>query len=206
MIRLIIFDLWKTLGAIKTFSVTSAIKSTLNLDLEKEKVRKIYEEVYQTRVWNSKEESITELCKRFNISATGEIINKVSKILADSIANLEIYPHSIPLLKELKKRYKIGLISNTSKEPIRLIKGKTKLLEYIDYPLFSYETGCIKPNEEIFKKMLDLADCKPEETLMIGDSEIDDVTPAKNLGMNAILFKDYEQLKAELTTFGISIK
>lgn len=54
--------------------------------------------------------------------------------------------------------------------------------------------------------MLKISKCKPEETIMIGDKLNDDVLPAKSLGMNAILFKDYEQLKNELSTFGISIK
>ena len=40
---------------------------------------------------------------------------------------------------------------------------------------------------------------------MIGDNPIDDVIPAKSLGMNAILYKDYSDLKKELIKFSIEL-
>ena len=54
--------------------------------------------------------------------------------------------------------------------------------------------------------MLRITKCKPKETIMIGDKLNDDIIPSKSLGMNAIIFENYEQLKKELNNFGIFIK
>jgi FMN phosphatase YigB (HAD superfamily) len=53
--------------------------------------------------------------------------------------------------------------------------------------------------------MLKITKCKPEETIMIGDKLNDDVIPPRSIGMNAILFKNYEQLKLDLEKFGVCI-
>ena len=40
---------------------------------------------------------------------------------------------------------------------------------------------------------------------MIWD-KLDDVFPPRELGMNSILFKNYEQLKSDFTSFGIVLE
>jgi FMN phosphatase YigB (HAD superfamily) len=49
MIKLIIFDLWNTLAKIHGKSTTEGIIRVLNLEMEKEKCRKIYEQSFQTK-------------------------------------------------------------------------------------------------------------------------------------------------------------
>ena len=47
------------------------------------------------------------------------------------------------------------------------MKEKTAILDYIDYPLFSFGLGTIKPDLAFFEKMLEITACKPEETIMV---------------------------------------
>jgi len=43
--------------------------------------------------------------------------------------------------------------------------------------------GLIKPGHRGFRHILELRGFKPEETLMVGDSEVSDIRPARELGM-----------------------
>jgi len=59
----------------------------------------------------------------------------------------------------------------------------------------------VKPDPRIFKQLLKKTKCKPEEAIMIGDNPIDDARPAKKLGLNAITYKNYKQLKKEFKKY-----
>jgi len=205
MIKLIIFDLWKTLATTKNQSMVQTIISTFNLDMEKKEVKKIYETTYQTKEWNSKNDASSELCKNMGISSSKENVHKFEEVLNSSLKNVELFPHTLPMLNKLKQDYKIGLISNTSIFAVKILKENTKLFDYIDYPLLSFEIGLVKPNPKIFEEMLKRAKCNPKEAMMIGDNFDDDVAPAKSLGMHAIHFQSYEQLKNDLAEFGIKV-
>jgi FMN phosphatase YigB (HAD superfamily) len=37
------------------------------------------------------------------------------------------------------------------------LREKTRILDYIDYPLFSFDVGVVKPDLKIFEKMLEIA-------------------------------------------------
>ena len=208
MIKLIIFDLWQTL-AHRTigYSTTSEMLKKTGAKIPKEKFVKIFEESIQTKKWSSKFEAYRNLCRNMGLETTTDNVNLLMSIRDKAEAETQLYPHTIPMLKQLKEQgYKTGLISNSSAFAIEQIKKKTNLLEYIDYPLFSFEVGIIKPDLKFFEEMLKLSKCAPEETIMIGDKLNDDVLPPKKLGMNALLFKDYETLKKELSDFKILIK
>lgn len=205
MIRLLIFDLWNTLAVIKGGSTTSAIIKEFNLDINKEKFRKIYEQSYQTKKWSSKYEAYKQLCLDISIPATDENVKKMVNMSEKTLHSIELYPHTLKMLKQLKTNYKIGLISNSSLFSIELLKQSSSLFDYIDYPLFSFEVNIIKPDLGIFKKMLEESNYKPSEAVMIGDSFEDDIVPARKLGMNAIHFQNYEQLKKELASLGVKV-
>lgn len=208
MIKLIIFDLWQTLAYRDVeYSTTSEMLKATGCSIPKEKFVKVFEESIQTRKWNSKKEAYENLCKNMGLEATKENIELLMKIRDKAEEKTRLYAHTIPLLTQLNKQgYKTGLISNSSIFAVEQIKRKTELLRHIDYPLFSFDVGVIKPDIKFFQEMLKLSKCGPEECIMIGDKLKDDVEPPKSIGMNAILFIGYEQLKKELFSFGILIK
>lgn len=207
MIKLTIFDLWQTLAYKDAgYSSISRILKETKLKIPRAKFIRIYEEALQTKKWSSKHEAYETLCRKIGLEATKENINLIMGIRDKAEAKTKLYPHTIPMLKQLRKQgYKTGLISNTTVFAARPIKKKTKLLKYIDYPLFSFDVGIIKPDLKFFKKMLKIAKCKPEETIMVGDTPKADVIPPRKLGMNAIHFKNYRHLKRNLAAFSIHL-
>jgi FMN phosphatase YigB (HAD superfamily) len=117
------------------------------------------------------------------------------------------YSHTISMLQQLKKLwYKIWLLSNSSVFAVEQIKKKTSILDYIDYPLFSFDVWVIKPDISFFKKMLNTTNCKPEEAIMIWDKLNDDILPPRQIWMNSILFENYDQLKKDISSFWIMLQ
>ena len=50
----------------------------------------------------------------------------------------------------------------------------------------SAELGVSKPDKEIFLRALAMANCRPENAVMVGDRLDNDIRPAKELGMKTI--------------------
>lgn len=211
MIKLICFDLWNTLATRKKNQLTSSVKELEDFFKIKENhktVVKAFENIIQTREWSNEYEAYSKFLLHFKIKPTFSNVMKAIKIREDSEYNIILYDFVIPLLKQIKDlNIKIGLISNSSVFVIKNVRKKTDLLDYIDYPLFSFDVKTIKPDLKIYKEMLKIAKIKPEEMIMIGDNPLDDVYPAISLGINAIEFTgDYEKLKKDLKKYKILVK
>lgn len=101
-----------------------------------------------------------------------------------------LYKDTIPLLKYLTKRgYKIGLITNTSKDPNALTSAFKEIgvWRYFTAPvLFANDIdNCRKPCKEVFTKA---AKGVPiENTLMIGNDYKADILGARSANMHALL-------------------
>jgi HAD superfamily hydrolase (TIGR01549 family) len=126
--------------------------------------------------------------------------------MEEAEANFSVYEHSIGMLNILKVHgYITGLVSNTNIFSVEHIREKSDLLKHIDFPVFSFEIGVIKPEKAIFEELLKISGCSAEDAVMVGDKEDDDIIPAKALGMGTILYRDYGQLKTEFERLGIQI-
>ena len=168
---------------------------------------KIFENSLQTKKWNSKFDAYANLCKNMDLPVTKENVNLLMSIRDEAESKTKEFEHTNSMLRQLKSTwYKTWLISNCSVFALEHVKNKTAILDFIDYPLFSFKVGTIKPDLKIFEKMLEISWCKPEESIMIWDKIWDDVLPPRELWMNSLLFENYEQLKKDLLDYGIVLK
>lgn len=98
-----------------------------------------------------------------------------------------IFPNSIPLLKELKKRgYITGVITNG---PSILQNHKLEtsgLLPYLDTVTVSGDVGVHKPDPELFRFAAKKINLSCEECVYVGDHPINDIKGALSSGMSAI--------------------
>ncbi len=86
--------------------------------------------------------------------------------------------HRLDALLELKKTYKIYMLSNTNpimfdsriREEFR--KGGLEMEDYFDGICVSYKEGCAKPDPQIFHNLTKEFNIKPEETLFFDDSQL----------------------------------
>ncbi len=109
---------------------------------------------------------------------------------------LDIPQKRILLLKELKKDYKIYLLSNTNHLhylsyaiDFEKATGGLKFNGFFNKAFFSFELKMRKPNFEIYKHVLDNQKLKPEETLFIDDN-LENTETAKMLNLKSHWLKE----------------
>ncbi|ANI90534.1 hydrolase [Arachidicoccus ginsenosidimutans] len=113
------------------------------------------------------------------------------------------YPEMIDLFKSLKKKYgfHIAVVSNEGRE-LNDYRIKTfGLDEFVDFFISSSFVHLRKPDADIFKLALDIAQHSPEEVLFIDDRPMF-VQVAERLGIKGIVHKNYEDTKKQLAEYG----
>ena len=99
-----------------------------------------------------------------------------------------LYPNIEETLKELHKKYRIGIIANQNIGTANRL-AQHGILSSIDLVIASAEEGIAKPDRRIFEIALERAGCIPTHAVMIGDRVDNDIVPAKRLGMKTIWIK-----------------
>ena len=96
------------------------------------------------------------------------------------------YPKAIEVLKVLKKKYKLGMITNGVAMTQRVKIAKLGCEPYMDLILVSGEEGIHKPDSRIFQRALDLLHVSAQETAFIGDSLQFDMEGSIAVGMTPV--------------------
>lgn len=109
------------------------------------------------------------------------------------------------LLRGLRARYRLVLLSNTNDLHFRWIREHYPLLEHFHDFVLSYEVGSMKPSAGIYKEAIRVAGCHPEECFFTDDNE-GNIDGARQLGIDAVLFAGQEQLETELARRGVEWK
>lgn len=116
--------------------------------------------------------------------------------------NADIFTNEIPgmvaLMTELKEKgYRLLGLSNWHTKVWDIMKKFPRIFGLLDGYLISHQVHLIKPHKEIFEAFCKEFEVKPDECVFIDDKQ-KNVDGAKAAGMQAILFKDAKQLKADL--------
>ncbi len=98
-----------------------------------------------------------------------------------------LYEETFHVLDELKKRYKLLLLTNGAPDLQKeKINGVPELAGYFDHIVISGEFGEGKPAVSIFKHALGLLGIEPNEGIMIGDKLTTDILGSGRAGMKNI--------------------
>ena len=112
---------------------------------------------------------------------------------------------TVKLLSVLSKSYSTWLLSNTNPKHIQdEIEKKYLFPNLVSGAIYSFDTGCRKPDRKIYDKLLIEAKSKPIECVFIDDL-IENVNAARLVGMHAIHYIDYNMLLSELNKIGVSV-
>ena len=137
-----------------------------------------------------KEEEVYELiAQRMNMTP--------KKIYDDFQSLIFINNELVNYIKELKKEYKIYLLSNAMDTFLKRILSQHNLYELFDKIYISSEMKLIKPNIEFFNYVLNDNNIDPNNAIFIDDN-IKNVEGAKKAGIDAILFTNTTDLKEKL--------
>ena len=142
----------------------------------------------------TEKEMFDQLSKR-----TGE---DSDKILKDWLETAVINKEMINLIIELRKKYKIALLSNASGEFLNKILNRIDTDKVFDFIIISSEENMAKPDKEIFELLLSKMNIKAYNSIFVDDNILN-VDAAKGVGIDAILFENVEQLKEMLLLYNI---
>ena len=193
-IKTIIFDLG---GVILDINYQNTIEAFKKIGVKNPKY--FYTKAYQINLFNnletgsiSNKEFLQELKKETN----GDL-KAIKKAWNAMILNLPI--DRIDVLQKLKKKYSIFLLSNTN--DIHISKFKNNIgesLYYKFYNLFekvyySHKIGLRKPDEKIFKLIINENKLIPNQVLFIDDSP-QHIEAAKGMGIKTYHLTDEQDI------------
>ena len=116
---------------------------------------------------------------------------------------ISLYSYTKDWMKYLKKRgYKLYILSNFSKPLYDRCQKELKFLELMDGGYMSWQIHCLKPEPEIFQKLLSDFQIDPSKAVFLDDM-IDNVAEARAQGLNAIHFTGRKQALKQLLEFGV---
>ena len=105
----------------------------------------------------------------------------------DYVDSLEFRPCAKKLIKRIKENCKLGLVSNFTYAPVVYASlRKLGINQFFDAVLVSDENGWRKPHKRIFLEALRKLQVTAEEAVFIGDSPVEDIKGAKEIGMKTV--------------------
>lgn len=198
MINTVIFDIgmvlvyfrWKELFA--------------DLGFTGEKFDKIAEATVHNHWWNEFDKglmSVDEVIEKY-VQSAPEYKEDITKIYEYSDKFIEMYDYTPFWIEELKGRgYKVYVLSNWSKPAYEANKNThMSFLKKMDGEILSFREGVIKPDKKIYQLLCERYQINPREAVFLDDNAAN-ITAAKEFGLYAIHFINYEQAKAELEEY-----
>ena len=97
-------------------------------------------------------------------------------------------PDTVALIRELKSRYRVALLSNAMSGYLRYALDKCGIADLFDFVIVSAEVKLVKPDPAIFELALERAGVVAKDALMIDDVE-KNLDGAKAVGIDGYLFR-----------------
>lgn len=117
------------------------------------------------------------------------------KIIEDNPPNEKLFTF---IASELRPKYKIGMLSNVASNRLSSMFSPEQL-SMLDSTALSYEIGFVKPDLRAYQLIAQHLHVEPEECVFVDDQERY-CAAAEDAGMQAIVYRDFEQCKQDLDT------
>jgi HAD superfamily hydrolase (TIGR01509 family) len=110
------------------------------------------------------------------------------------------------LLPDLKKKYKLFLLSNTNPWHIEYVEESYPAFrEFFEKRIYSFDAGYVKPSPEIFKYFFDKTSINASESVYFDDMEANAAT-GRSYGLDSFIVNDEYEFYEFLQELLISIK
>jgi HAD superfamily hydrolase (TIGR01509 family) len=104
------------------------------------------------------------------------------RFIVDSLNNIAA---NVPLLRELSRRYRLGVVSNFYGNLARVCDD-AGIQPFFQVLVDSTDVGCLKPDPRIFQRALEALDVPASSATFVGDSLPRDMAGARDAGMRHI--------------------
>lgn len=147
-------------------------------------------------------EMFSKVLSFFNISKEKE--DEIISMLRTHHSEGEINTDLVALFPKLRQQgLQVGIFSNATLE-LRGRLDENGIAKLVDTVVISGEIGFQKPHKEAFQVLFEKLNLQPEEVVFVDDSA-KSLEKAGEIGYVPILFKNNEQLIADLKNVGISL-
>lgn len=168
-------------------------------------IQELYQVIFKSPEWieldrgtMSKDEFTDVICKR-----KPELKNEIKLVLNNWEEMLDVKEASVKVLKNLnKKGYDLFALSNFHETAFQVVYDKYDFFSVFRGMVISAREKCVKPEEEIYRILLENYGLAPGESLFIDDTRAN-LDTAERMGINTILFVNAVQLEEELHNKGI---
>jgi 2-haloacid dehalogenase len=110
---------------------------------------------------------------------------------------------TVQILAELREGgVRLAALSNWSAEKFPIAKERYDFLGWFEAVVISGDVGVCKPDERIYRRLLDVTGLSPTSSVFVDDSA-DNVAGAQALGMIGIRFEDPATLRRDLGALGL---
>jgi putative hydrolase of the HAD superfamily len=116
------------------------------------------------------------------------------------------FPDMIELMRGLKARYslQVAAVSNEGRELTTYRVQQFKLGTFIDFFISSCFAHYRKPDEDLYRIALDIAQVRPEQVVYIDDRAMF-IEVAQGLGITGIVHSSYELTRLSLGGMGLTL-
>lgn len=200
MIKNIVFDIGNVLLNFKPVEY-------LRTKMEEENIKSVKEAVFDSPEWPMLDEgTITEKEAIRVISERNAEIKDLVELAFDNWYDmLTPIENSVKLLKELKaKGYNLYYLSNFQELAYDYIIKEYEFFGLFDGGVASFAEKLMKPDKDIYEKLMERYDLKPEECLFMDDTALN-IDGAENVGMKGIVFTTAEDAMDKLKKFDVLV-
>jgi putative hydrolase of the HAD superfamily len=113
-------------------------------------------------------------------------------------------PASGDLLRRLRARYPLYLLSDTNEIHFGYVRETVRTLDLFDEFIVSYQVGVMKPDPRIYGEALRRSGL-PAEACVFVDDRPENVEGARRVGIRAVRFASPEQVAEDLRRLGVVI-
>jgi epoxide hydrolase-like predicted phosphatase len=130
------------------------------------------------------------------LTEIGRLAETTAQQVQDEIDNNVTDEELFDYISNLKPKYKVGMLSNAASNYLSDL-FQPEQIALFDAVVLSYEAGFIKPEVQAYELIAERLGVEITECIFIDDQE-KHVTGARRVGMQAILYRDFPQMKREL--------
>lgn len=206
-VRAVLFDFGDTLVSFEGFDYEASLAAfhrTLGengIVVPYEKFRKTYFKV-RDQLYRENDASLREVNflvrashvlreLGFNLKPEDpKVLRSVEAFMRPLRESLKLDPYVPMILQELKKEYRLGLVSNFAYPPtIKQTLQKFGLSKFFDVIVISGDVGWRKPNSKVFEQALRALHVSASEAVFVGDAPFHDIEGARQVGMKTVLLR-----------------
>jgi 2-haloacid dehalogenase len=183
--RVITFDCYGTLINWET-GILGALRPILmahGASIDDAEILRLYSELEaeaESSRYQPYREILREVVRGFGVRLGFRASEEEQQSLPNSLADWKPFPDTVAALRQLKTRFKLGILSNIDDD---LFAASARRLEIeFDWVTTAGQARAYKPSLEIFRLAQKKMGISPEHWLHAGQSIYHDVIPARSLG------------------------